>query len=115
MRNPLRLARSCRSAIHIDQPVMDEVPLHETVCKRDLIGTCFKEDREDSVFSISAVSTIALKQIISIIIFFFFNNPPTPEISTLPLHAALPISPRRPVRGLVRGTDQGQRPGRHQI
>src|SRR3712207_9122044 len=27
-----------------------------------------------------------------IICFFFFNNPPTTEIYTLPLHAALPIS-----------------------
>src|SRR3712207_8133449 len=28
--------------------------------------------------------------------FFFFNDPATTEISTLPLHDALPISPRRP-------------------
>src|SRR5256885_13420508 len=28
--------------------------------------------------------------------FFFFNDPAPPEISPLPLHAALPISPRGP-------------------
>src|SRR2546429_8729344 len=38
--------------------------------------------------------------------FFFFNDTPTPEISTLPLHDALPISaPRRVHRH--RGTPRG--------
>src|SRR2546427_5982873 len=32
--------------------------------------------------------------------FFFLNDPPTPEIYPLPLHAALPISPA-PSRGLL--------------
>src|SRR2546422_10094838 len=31
-----------------------------------------------------------------LLLFFFFNDPPTPEISTLPLHDPLPILARRP-------------------
>src|SRR3989304_4645965 len=34
---------------------------------------------------------------------FFFNDPATPEIYPLPLHDALPISPRSPRRGPKRG------------
>src|ERR1041384_8804856 len=33
--------------------------------------------------------------------FFFFNDPPTPEISPLPLHAALPISGPPPLAACV--------------
>src|SRR2546425_10966637 len=35
--------------------------------------------------------------------FFFFNDTATTEIYTLSLHDALPIFPREPRRGLVRG------------
>src|SRR5947199_1382284 len=37
--------------------------------------------------------------------FFFFNNAPTPEIYTLSLHDALPISPLSQGRGVVRTCD----------
>src|SRR5256885_6095644 len=40
------------------------------------------------------------------LVFFFLNDPPPPEISPLPLHAALPIS-RRTAR-LLRRARQGQ-------
>src|SRR2546430_14540536 len=35
---------------------------------------------------------LILKHLHSCLYFFFFNDPATPEISPLPLHAALPIS-----------------------
>src|SRR2546422_7921293 len=37
-----------------------------------------------------------------LLLFFFFNDTPTPEIYTLPLHDALPISALRLQRGLHR-------------
>src|SRR5258708_27243446 len=40
--------------------------------------------------------------------FFFFNDPATPEISPLPLHAALPIGPDRAPPG-ASGCYPGQR------
>src|SRR2546421_12496137 len=48
--------------------------------------------------------------------FFFFNDPPTPEISPLSLHAPLPISIKRPMRGTPAAawmpfTETGRRPG----
>src|SRR5256885_4267332 len=47
--------------------------------------------------------------------FFFFNDTPTPEISPLPLHAALPISlPASSLGGLrSRRAARASRPGRH--
>src|SRR2546430_12381542 len=60
-----------------------------------------------------------------LVFFFFFNDPATPDIYPLPLHDALPISPRpgrarrgagaarRRARGAVRvqSRDPGDRPG----
>src|SRR2546430_7375182 len=43
------------------------------------------------------------------IVFFFFNDPATPEIYTLPLHDALPIS-RRPASAGGRGPGHGPPP-----
>src|SRR5256886_11643447 len=41
------------------------------------------------MFKLSTVSTTARNTIF----FFFFNDTPTPEFSSLPLHAPLPIAP----------------------
>src|SRR5256885_17020390 len=50
------------------------------------------------VYCIIFYSTV--HQLISYIFFFFLNNPPPPEFSPLPLHAALPIPPRRLIHSL---------------
>src|SRR2546430_16000383 len=43
-------------------------------------------------------------------LFFFLNNPPTPEISPLPHHAALPISVRSALPGIPPWAPEGLHP-----
>src|SRR5256886_3331643 len=57
---------------------------------------------------------LILKHLHSCLYFFFFNDPATPEISPLPLHAALPISRsrRRPRASTHRRRPRPSRGGR---
>src|SRR5256885_15873787 len=73
--------------------------------------TCCVTKRHYDIYSrITLISTCTdlfviirgfLKPILLPILFFFFlNDPPTPELSPLPLHAPLPISGHDPPPGL---------------
>src|SRR3989475_12778597 len=46
-------------------------------------------------FYLFSMLLLSLPSALSSTFFFFFNDPPTPEIYPLPLHAALPISCRK--------------------